>query len=128
MDILIDSNIIIYSILPDYQYLHVVFNTSYVYCSSISYVEVLGFEKITHQAKDYFEIFFQSTVLLPVSDKVIQRATELRQIKKMKLGYSLIASTALVNNLAIVTRNVSDFEHIQELKILNPIDNKNLQF
>lgn len=33
---------------------------------------------------------------------------------------SLIAATALTHNLILVTRNVQDFEHINNLSILNP--------
>jgi predicted nucleic acid-binding protein len=41
----------------------------------------------------------------------------------MSLGDSIIAGTALVYNLTIVTRNVADFSWMTELKVFNPFDN-----
>jgi len=34
---------------------------------------------------------------------------------------AIIAATALVSNLALTTRNVSDFKNIPGLKIINPL-------
>jgi predicted nucleic acid-binding protein len=38
----------------------------------------------------------------------------------MKLGDSLVAGTALLHGLTLVTRNVDDFTRINGLKVLNP--------
>ena len=40
----------------------------------------------------------------------------------MALGDAIIAATALVHGLKLVTRNVDDFEHITGLELLNPFD------
>jgi predicted nucleic acid-binding protein len=40
----------------------------------------------------------------------------------MSLGDSLIAATALVHNLILVTRNTDDFNWIANLSLLNPFD------
>lgn len=40
----------------------------------------------------------------------------------MSFGDAIIAGTALVYNLTVVTRNVADFSSIIELKLLNPFD------
>ena len=45
----------------------------------------------------------------------------LRQKKNMSLGDAIIASTALVHKLPLVTANVDDFFWIKELKIINPL-------
>ena len=41
-------------------------------------------------------------------------------IKKIKLPDCIIAATALDNNVSLVTRNVKDFQHIDELPIIDP--------
>ena len=48
---------------------------------------------------------------------------KLKQIKKMSLGDAIIAGTALVYDLTVVTRNIDDFRWIDQLKVLNPFDN-----
>jgi hypothetical protein len=37
----------------------------------------------------------------------------------MRLGDAIIAATALVHDLPLVTRNVDDFQHIAELEVNN---------
>ncbi len=39
----------------------------------------------------------------------------------MSLGDALIAGTALIHDLAIVTANVKDYIWIDDLKVINPI-------
>jgi len=43
-----------------------------------------------------------------------------KQARKIKLGDSLVAGTALLHDLTLVTRNVDDFTGIDGLKVLNP--------
>jgi predicted nucleic acid-binding protein len=40
----------------------------------------------------------------------------------MSLGDALVAGTALVHGLTLVTRNVEEFQWIQGLSLLNPFD------
>ena len=55
-----------------------------------------------------------------VEDAVADAAILLRQARRMKLGDALIAVTALLHELPLVTRNVDDFKHIAGLQIINP--------
>jgi hypothetical protein len=57
----------------------------------------------------YFEEFFNASQILPVSQVVIEQGVRLKQIKKMSLGDAIIAGTALVYDLTVVTRNIDDF-------------------
>ena len=42
--------------------------------------------------------------------------------RKMGLADAIIAATALVHGLKLVTRNVDDFKHIAGVEIVNPFD------
>jgi predicted nucleic acid-binding protein len=66
----------------------------------------LGYHQLAEIHKEYLEKFFQITPMLPVSGEVIKKATILRQQKKMSLGDALIAATALLYGLTLVTHNV----------------------
>ena len=57
-----------------------------------------------------------------MTQDIIEYAIGLRQQKKMSLGDSIIASTAIVHKRTLVTRNIKDFLWIEDLKIHNPID------
>jgi predicted nucleic acid-binding protein len=43
-----------------------------------------------------------------------------KDVKKTKLPDAIIAATALVNDLTIITRNIKDFDKIEGLEVLNP--------
>ena len=91
---LIDSNILIYSGEAHYAPLLLPFVTDTAnLVSVISKVETLGFVRITPPQILYFESLFTILQAIPVDDAVIQKAIELRQIKKMSLGDSLVAAT-----------------------------------
>jgi toxin FitB len=89
--------------------------------SVISYVETLGYHQLTASEKRFLTEFFENVNLSPLSDPVLQRAVNLRQTRKMKLGDSLIAATALVAGVTLVTRNTQDFDWIPGLSLLDPL-------
>lgn len=120
---LLDSNIIIYSTKPKYNFLREFIAKKSPSVSAVSFVEVLGYHKLTDEDRELLEEFFVSTRVLPISDEVVAKAVELRQSKKMTLGDALIAATALVNKLILITNNTEDFVWIDELKLLNPLEN-----
>jgi predicted nucleic acid-binding protein len=119
---LIDSNIIIYSGAQEYSWLRELFYESNSFFSGISKIEVLGFHQIKEDQVIYFSEVFKLLKVLPVDFEVIEKAVLLRQQKKLTIGDAIIAATALLNNLILVTRNVDDFSHIPNLDIENPFN------
>jgi len=117
----LDSNIIIYAALPEHSALQDFIAKHAPVVSAISRVEVLGYHLLTQQARSEFEEFFAAATVLPVSDLVISKAIEIRQLRKLKLGDALIAGTALSYGLTLVTRNVQDFQSIDGLVLLDPL-------
>lgn len=120
---LIDTNILIYSGQTAFadRLLPIVTNPQY-FVSTISHVETLGFHRITPKQIIYFQSLFRILQTLPVDDAIIQEAIKIRQLKNISLGDSLIAATALVHHLEVVSRNLNDFSGIDDLRILNPLD------
>ena len=119
---LIDSNIIIYAARPEHENLRQFIIEHAPAVSAVSYVEVLGYHNLTKADQDLFEEFFASSVILPISQGVIEQAVQLRQERRMTLGDSLIAGAALIHQRTLVTRNTKDFLWINDLEILNPFE------
>lgn len=67
-------------------------------------------------------MLIDSNVILPLSEAVLDQAVKLRQLRKITLGDALVAATALVHSLTLVTRNTKDFEWIPNLSLLNPLE------
>lgn len=119
MEILLDSNIVIYleqgitSEIINYM------QKKELVVSEITIVEVLGFHKITKHEIKFFETFFQEVKKIAINNKVIRKAVELRQKRKMSLGDALIAASALVYNMPLITQNIDDFMNIENLQVKN---------
>lgn len=117
---LLDSNIIIYGAMPEHAEIRYFIARYHPAVSVVSYVEVLGYHKLTHQERLHFEAFFTVAPMLGLSQAVLDQAVRLRQIRKMTLGDALVAGTALAHDLTLVTRNTSDFDWISDLSLLDP--------
>jgi predicted nucleic acid-binding protein len=87
--------------------------------SVISKIEVLGF----NASDEHYEIiscFINDCCIIDMSDNVVEKCIEIRKNYKIKLPDAIIASTALAQNMVLITRNISDFKNIQRLKVVNP--------
>ena len=119
---ILDANIFIYAPQPAFAYLRTLLIDPECVVSDITRVEVLGFHRLDPEDKRYYEMVFRRMVRLPVTSEVLDQSILLRQIKKLSLGDSIVAATAVINNFELQTRNTIDFSHIPELKLFNPID------
>jgi len=119
---LVDSNILIYASQPEHAQLRQFIADDVPAVSAVSYVEVLGYHQLDDEERQYLEEFFRLARAFPLSQAVLDRAVALRQQRKMSLGDALIAGTALVHGLTLVTRNVDDFQWVEGLTLLNPFE------
>jgi toxin FitB len=121
---LLDSNILIYSAKPEYRFLQkYITNDAIISAVSISTViEVLGYHRFLEADKQYLESCIALLHVIEVSQEIGLQAVALRQRQKMSLGDSIVAATALIHDCELVTRNVSDFRNIPDLRIFNPFE------
>ena len=118
---LIDSNVIIYAAQPQHVSLRQFIAQHVPAVSAVSYVEVLGFHRLTSTEKQYLEAFFAAAEVLPLTRAILDEAVRLRQHRKMTLGDSLIAATCLVHRRTLVTHNTADFTWVPELTVVDPL-------
>jgi predicted nucleic acid-binding protein len=86
--------------------------------SVINKIELLGFSKVEQDLID----FVACSNIHPIDDIVVDKTIEMRSLYKIKLPDAIIAASALVNELAIITRNTKDFTKIDGLEVLNPYE------
>ncbi len=87
--------------------------------SVITKIEVLGYNTPT-ASYQLLNDFVESSILLELTSDVINQTIVLRKALKIKIPDAIIAATALVFNLTLITRNENDFQNIPGLKLLNP--------
>ncbi|MUG95718.1 PIN domain-containing protein [Scytonema sp. UIC 10036] len=119
---LLDSNIIIYAAQPENGRLREFVAEHEPKVSALSYVETLGYHRLTEIEQQFLEEFFSVSLVIPISQTVLEQAVALRQTRRMSLGDAIIAGTALSHNLKLVTRNIKDFQWIEGLQLLNPFE------
>ena len=100
-------------------WLEQVFQYETYHVSVITRIEVLSFETDPQAARDMLDLV-ENAQEVALAEPIIQRTIALRQQRKMKLPDALIAATALVHGLLLVTRYLADFKNIPGLAVLNP--------
>lgn len=116
-----DTNIIIY--IANGTLSEGDFGNDPIICPSIVRIESLGYPSIKSIEELRIKELFAALTTIPLSDNIIESAIKLRQYKRMSLGDSIVAATALENNSQLWTVNTRDFEHIDGLEIINPLQN-----
>lgn len=119
--LLLDSNILIYALLPDQQQLRDFLLYKESACSIVSNIEVMGYHKLTVHETAAFNSIFENINILPLTSDIAAVAISLRQTKKMTLGDAIIAATALVYQADFLTANTKDFDWIKKLNLTNPL-------
>jgi predicted nucleic acid-binding protein len=90
--------------------------------SVITKIEVLSFDPDKDDNYSILVDFFEASTILELSDSIVNKTIQMRQKQKFKLPDSIIASTALVNGLVLVSRNTKDFRAVPDLEVINPYD------
>lgn len=89
--------------------------------SIITVMEVLSYPYDEEQSLQVERFLRKNFIWLGVDERLILKTAQIRCLKKTKSADALIVATTLLNNLALVTRNVKDFRHLS-VQLVNPID------
>ena len=122
VDMIVDSNILIYSLLPDHNRLMEWILDQLPSVSVISKIETIGYHRLTEEHKSGLQRLFSGLTILYPSFQTYETAIILRQQRKMSLGDSLIAATVLEHREVLATHNISDFEWIDNLTLIDPLN------
>ena len=90
--------------------------------SVITKIEVLSFDPDKDDNYSILVDFFEASRILKLTDEIVRKTILIRQKKKITLPDAVIAATALVNGLVLVSNNTKDFKNITDLETVNPMD------
>jgi toxin FitB len=125
-EFLIDTNIIIYylnGVIPTDHYDKVsdIFRDSFN-ISTISKIEVLGWHRITDTNQLRIKRFLNQANVIYLNDEIEEKTIEIKQKVKMDTPDAIVAATALVYQLTLMTRNEKDFKKVEGLSLYNPFE------
>ncbi|TVR64634.1 MAG: type II toxin-antitoxin system VapC family toxin [Candidatus Competibacteraceae bacterium] len=115
MSYLIDTNIVIYYFngLTADEALHDLLRESFN-ISIITKIEFLGWSEFAANLALYSQakLFIRHATLYGLTEEIAEQTIQLRQQFRTKTPDAIIAATALVNGLAVVTHNTDDFSRL----------------
>ena len=90
--------------------------------SAITEIELLCWKTASKEDLDVLQSFIADSIVFELEKDTKAKTVEIRKNHKIKLPDAIIAATAIVNGLTLLTRNVSDFQAISDLSFINPWD------
>ena len=88
--------------------------------SVITKIELLGWQPPTQTEEQGLKLVVDNSNIFNLTDEIVDKTVKIRKLYKLKTADAIIAATALVHNLTLVSRNDKDFKRIKKLKYLNP--------
>jgi predicted nucleic acid-binding protein len=88
--------------------------------SIITKMEALGYRFKAAEEQTLMEGFFDGSSVFAIDNDIVDQTISLRRNTRIDLPDAIIAATAIVKNLTLVTRNTKDFKQIPGLQLLDP--------
>ncbi|MEM1327679.1 MAG: type II toxin-antitoxin system VapC family toxin [Bacteroidota bacterium] len=123
---LIDTNIIIYYLNNEIPANHLerveeIIRTSF-HISTITKIELLGWRALDKEGESEMRTFLAPAQIIYVDPAIEEQAIQIKQGQKIKTPDAIIGATAIVYDMTVVTRNVSDFDKIDGIRLYNPFE------
>lgn len=90
--------------------------------SAITEIELLCWKTATNKDITVLKNFIADCFVFELEQDIKNKTAELRKVYAIKLPDAIIAATALVNGLTLISRNTKDFNKIEGLDLVNPFD------
>ena len=90
--------------------------------SAITEIELLCWKTATEKDIEVLHNFIKDALIIELERPIKLKTADMRKQHRLKLPDAIIAATALVYDLTLITRNTKDFDGISGLAIVNPWD------
>ena len=80
----------------------------------------MGFNTTTDKEYNTLTDFINEAEIFELTPEIVQQTISIRKFHKIKIPDAIIAATALVHKVTLITRNTIDFVGIEGLNIVNP--------
>ncbi|HFA51832.1 MAG TPA: PIN domain-containing protein [Bacteroidetes bacterium] len=125
MKYIIDTNILIYFLNDTLtskgsDFLVKAFQNQEANISVITKIEILGFPFSDAASEIKATKLINSLSIFPLSNEIVNKTIGIRKFKKIKVADAIIAATAIINDLTLISRNEKDFKNLPGLNFINP--------
>ncbi|MFP5042144.1 type II toxin-antitoxin system VapC family toxin [Parasediminibacterium sp. JCM 36343] len=88
--------------------------------SAITEIELLCWKSATEKDVELLHSFMNNSLVIELEKAIKLKTAEVRKANRIKLPDAIIAATAIVYDLTLLSRNTSDFKNIENIKMVNP--------
>jgi predicted nucleic acid-binding protein len=89
------------------------------FISVITRMELLSWKSLNPKDEEVIKEFISDSTVFSLEESIINRTILLRKNFAIKLPDAIIAATALVHDMQLITHNLKDFTNIPGLIVLN---------
>ena len=122
-----DTNIVIYFLQKQFpnsaeQFVDSTLEHSSPAISAVTEIELLCWKTDNEKDLEVLHRFVEEVIVFEIERSIRLKTADIRKTHRIKLPDAIIAATALIHNLSLITRNIKDFKRIDGLKVINPFD------
>ncbi|MBK7871287.1 MAG: type II toxin-antitoxin system VapC family toxin [Saprospiraceae bacterium] len=81
----------------------------------------MGWNASTKEEANEYKKFVYDAEIFWLTEEIVEKTIEIRRLKRIKLPDAIIASTAIMHDLTLLTNNTGDFTQIPGLNFVNPM-------
>ncbi len=88
--------------------------------SAITEIELLCWKTATEKDLQVLQSFISDALVIELEQPIKLKTADIRKAHKIKLPDAIIAATAIIYGLTLISRNIVDFKGIQGLTVIDP--------
>jgi len=120
-----DTNTVIYYLQQQFspsaeKFMDNLVNEARPVISVITEIELLSWKSPTEKDVEVLQNFIKDALVIELEQSIKYKTAKKKKKHKIKLPDAIITATAMVYELTLVSRNISDFKDIDGLKLINP--------
>ena len=122
MPLLLDTNVLIYNLQGNLSAevkanVRQAMDAKQAYISVITRIEVLGWKGYNDMTLQQMGLLLSKLHEIPLTEAVVQGTIRIRKQFGLKLPDAVIAASAAVQGIALLTGNVDDFKRVADLQV-----------
>jgi|AntRauTorckE6833_2_1112554.scaffolds.fasta_scaffold21095_2 predicted nucleic acid-binding protein len=120
-----DTNIVIYYLQQQFPpsaeaFMDEVAEEALPLISAITEIELLCWKSASEKDLKVLHNFINDAKVIELEKRIKHKTADIRKKRQVKLPDAIIAATAVVYNMPLITRNTKDFDKIEGLHLINP--------
>jgi predicted nucleic acid-binding protein len=120
-----DTNTVVYYLQQQYppnaeKFIDTILSVDFPILSAITEIELLCWKTNTKQDELLLKKFIDEATIIELESAIKTKTADIRKVHKIKLPDAIIAATAIVFDLTLLTRNLSDFKNIKDVLTFDP--------